>query len=63
MTQLSCSFSDTVVIGLPLEDIEQDYCFRVTTSNGFLTAIIEGTFKKGTKLVTVVNISKIIIII
>ena len=49
-SQWSRSFSDSVVIGLPLEDIEQDYCFRVTASNGFLTAIVEGTFKKGIKL-------------
>ena len=50
-SQWSHSFSESVVIGLPLEDIEQDYCFSVTASNGFLTAIIEGTFKKGIKLV------------
>ena len=48
--QSNRSFSDSVVIGLPLEDIEQDYCFNVTASNGPFTAIIEGTFKKGNNI-------------
>ena len=46
-SQSSHSFSDSVVIGLPLEDIEQEYCFNVTASNGIFTTIVEGTFKKG----------------
>lgn len=50
INQSSHSFSDSVVIGLPLEDIKQDYCFSITASNGFLTAIVEGTFKKGINL-------------
>lgn len=47
--QLSSSFSDSVVIGLPLEDIEQNYCFSVIGNNGFLTYIVEGAFNKGIK--------------
>ena len=46
---MSRSFSDSVVIGLPLEDIEQDYCFSVIGNNGFLTYIVEGAFNKGIK--------------
>ena len=46
--QLSRSFSDSVAIGLPLEDIEQDYCFSIIANNGFLIYTVEGTFKKGT---------------
>ena len=50
MSQSSHSFADSVIIGLPLEDLEQDYCFSVTARNGLSTVIIEGTFKKGMKL-------------
>lgn len=49
-SQSSHSSADFVVIGLPLEDMEQDYCFSVTACNGLSMAIIEGTFKKGMKL-------------
>ena len=47
-SQASRSLSNSVTIGLPLEqDTEQDYCFSVTASNGTFTAIVEGTFKTG----------------
>lgn len=49
-SQSSHSFADSVIVGLPLEDLEQDYCFSVTACNGPSTVIIEGTFKKGMKL-------------
>ncbi len=47
MSQSSHSFSDSVVLGLPLEDIEQEYCFSLTASSGPFTTIVEGTFLKG----------------
>ena len=47
MSQSSHSFSDSVVIGLPLEDIEQEYCFSITAISGPFTAIVEGIFLKG----------------
>ena len=43
-------FSDSVLIGLPHKDIEQDYCFSVTTSNGLFIAILEETLTKGIKV-------------
>ena len=47
-SQASRSLSNSVTVGLPLEqDTEQDYCFSVTASNGTFTAIVEGTFKTG----------------
>ena len=46
-SQSSRSSSDSVIIGLPLEDIEQEYCFNITASNGLFTTIVEGIFKKG----------------
>ena len=39
--------NDIVIVGLPLEEIEQEYCFSVTATNGSFTAIVEGTFKNG----------------
>ena len=39
--------NDIVIVGLPLEEIEQEYCFSVRASNGSFTAIVEGTFKNG----------------
>ena len=50
-SQSSHSFSDSVVLGLPLEDIEQEYCFSVTASNGSFTTIVEGMFKNGIAIV------------
>lgn len=47
MGQSSHSFSDSVIVGLPLEDIEQEYCFSVTASSGPFTTIVEGIFLKG----------------
>ena len=46
-SQSSHSFSDSVVIGLPLEDIEQEYCFSITAISGPFAAIVEGIFLKG----------------
>lgn len=48
LSQASSKLSDIVTIGLPLEeDLEMEYCFSVTASNGTFTAIVEGTFKVG----------------
>ena len=48
LSQASKSLSDTVTIGLPLdEDREIDYCFSVIANNGTVTVIVEGTFNVG----------------
>ena len=41
---------NVVTIGIPLEDIKQEYCFSVTASSGMVAAIVEGTFTAGKRL-------------
>ena len=52
-TSSQSSYTNTgniVTIGIPLEDIKQEYCFSVTASSGMVAAIVEGTFIAGKRL-------------